>query len=149
MKRIIIIIAFIVLFASCEKEEEAPKFELKGKVYWAYSSTDSLSGIQYYSVYKFINDIYAEQFFVQKGIDGLFTYYGGFDDSCTYTLNYPTLKIYRHKYIYGADNIFQCEFKENSVFIESHDWADMNWVQEDSVLEYELTNSYYDSYYDF
>jgi len=149
MKRIIILIAFIVLFASCEKEEELPKFELKGKVYWAYSSTDTLSGVQYYSVYKFINDIYAEQFFVQKEVDGLFTYYGGFDDSCTYVLNYPDLKIYRHKYLYGANNEFHCQFKDHETFSERHDWADLDWVQEDSILEYKLTPSYYDSYYNY
>lgn len=137
MKRLIILIAFIVLFASCEEPTE--EFNLVGKTYAAHFSTDTITGMQYLTCYKFISSTYAKQFWVEKE-GGTYTYHGGgWEDSCTYVFDYPKLTIYRHRddlYSYGANNVFNCQFKNHETFYEYHDWMGAEGIQRDSIMEY-------------
>ena len=67
MKKIIILIAFIafiVLFASCEKEEELPKLNLVGKTYVALRTTTPFIEERQYTCYDFISSTYAVRYFV-------------------------------------------------------------------------------------
>lgn len=135
MKRLIILIAFIVLFASCEEPTE--EFNLVGKTYAALFSTDTITGMQYLTCYKFISSTYAKQFWVEK--EGETYTWVGWEDSCTYVLAYPKLTIYRHRddpHSYGANNVFNCQFKNHETFYEYHDWMGVEGIQRDSIMEY-------------
>lgn len=139
MKRLIPLILVLTLMVSCEKEQEEPPYSLKGRTYKAYSHIDSATGLKYYTLYQFIGDSYAKQYYISQDSLGRYIYSGGNDDSCTYELNYPDLIIYRHRYYYGgadSNNVFECKFTNYNTFTEKHNWYGWGALS-DSILEYE------------
>lgn len=153
MRKLIILIAFIafiVLFASCEKEEELPKLNLVGKTYVALRTTTPFIEERQYTCYDFISSTYAVRYFVGV-LGGEYTYYGREEgDSCTYEFSYPVLKIRipPQQNEQGEEIAFKCYFEDTTTFIESRDWMGGESPRENFVLKYKLYHNF-DSYYDF
>ena len=123
MKRLMILIAFIVLFASCEKEEEAPKLDLVGKTYVALMTTDPFIGERWYACYDFISSTYAVRYFVVV-LGREYSYYGREGgDSCTYEFSYPVLKVRipTQQSGQGGEMAFKCYFEDTATFIAKNE----------------------------